>query len=308
MESESHSFAVGSFVLLMGLAVVGGVLWLEMPAGPRELPIDLVTRHSVAGLKVDAPVRLRGVDVGRVASIIFDPHERGQIRVRITVDPAAPLTQATFAQLSYQGINGLAMVQLDDDHQGSHEPLRMSVLEVPQMELRAGLIEQAEQDVRSVLLGAARVESRIEVLLSPQNVDRMAALVDSLHTTSEHYARLASALEPGARALPGLLGRDGGVQTTVEKVAKLAQDIDQKLTVLDSVTVAARQVARAADGLNRDTLPRLDALLDEVSVDARELKRPLHEVSVQPQSLIFGSPLVAPGPGEPGFGRQETHK
>jgi phospholipid/cholesterol/gamma-HCH transport system substrate-binding protein len=48
-------------------------------------------------------------------------------------------------------------------------------------------------------------------------------------------------------------------------------------------------------------LPRLDALGEEVSGDARELEQALHQASARPQSFIFGPPAIPPGPGESGF-------
>src|SRR5215475_5035655 len=123
MENQSHSLVAGLFVIVLIIAAIAGALWLGPAKGPRLLPVDLVTRHSVVGLKADAAVRYRGVDIGRVESIAFDPAQFGQIRVRVGVDPAAPLTQSTFAKLSYQGITGVAFIQLDDAVDKKRTPL-----------------------------------------------------------------------------------------------------------------------------------------------------------------------------------------
>src|SRR5215469_13896653 len=163
MESQSHAFAAGLFVILLCLAAIGAVVWLENPGQPAGLAIDLLSTHSVAGLKVDAPVRFRGVDVGRVRSIAFDSRQAGSIRVRIAVDRTAPITRATYAKVSYQGINGVALIQLDDDRNKKREPFSGGT--VPEIELQAGLLERAEEDVHDVLLQASRVASRVEVLL-----------------------------------------------------------------------------------------------------------------------------------------------
>jgi len=305
MESQSHSFIAGLFVILLGLGGIAGALWLGPDKGPARLPIDLLSTHSVAGLKVDAPVRFRGVDVGRVDSISFDPRQAGQIRVRISVDPAAPISRATYAKLSYQGITGVAFIQLDDEKDKSSEPLPLSREKVAQMELQASMLERAETDIRDVVLKAARVADRVDQLLSEQNQKRVMALVDSIEHTSERYGELAQNLEPSAKALPGLLQQATRTvekaQRTVDNVAKLAEDTDRKLVVLDTVGEAAKQIGRAADDLHKDTLPRVNALIDQVSIDARELKRTLHQVNARPQSLIFGLQPPPPGPGERGF-------
>ena len=305
MESQSHSLIAGLFVILLGLGGIAGALWLGPDKGPARLPIDLLTTHSVAGLKVDAPVRFRGVDVGRVDSISFDPRQAGEIRVRVSVDPAAPISRSTYAKLSYQGITGVAFIQLDDEKGKSSEPLPLSREKVAQMELQASMLERAETDIRDVLLKAARVADRLDELLNEQNQKRVMALVDSFERTSERYGELARNLEPSAKALPGLLQQTRrtveSAQTAVDNVAKLAEDTDRKLVVLDTVGAAAKQIGRAADDLHKDTLPRVNALIDQVSIDARELKRTLHQVNARPQSLIFGLQPPPPGPGERGF-------
>ena len=99
MESQSHAFIAGLFVILLGLGMLAGAVWLENPGEPARLQIDLISTHSVAGLKVDAPVRFRGVDVGRVRSIAFDSRQADRIRVRIAVDRTAPITRATYAKV-----------------------------------------------------------------------------------------------------------------------------------------------------------------------------------------------------------------
>jgi len=305
MESQSHPFVAGLFVILLATSATAIAVWLSRPESGPRLPIDLITTHSVAGLKVDAAVRLRGVDVGRVVSIAFDPQTLGQIRVRIAVDAAAPVTSATYATLSYQGIDGVALIQLDDDRGKSTQRLRLSASKVPQMELRAGLLERAESDVRDVLLKVASVAERLEGLLSQQNTQRLMALVSSLQRASDQYGTLARTLRPSAQALPGLLKDAKGTVATAQlaaaRFAHLADEVDGKLAVLDETARAATQIGSAADALHRDTLPRVNSLVDEVSVDARELERTLHEVNERPQSLLFGLATRPPGPGEPGF-------
>ena len=305
MEKQSHAFIAGLFVILLGLAAIAGAVWLEPDKGPARLPVDLLTTHSVVGLKVDAPVRFRGVDVGRVDSISFDPQHPGQIRVRVSVDPAAPITRSTYAKLSYQGITGVAFIQLDDERGKSSERMPLSAAKVAQMELQASIFERAEDDVRDVLVKAGSVAGRLDELLSEQNQKRLMALVDSVKQTADRYEALGHELEPSAKALPGLLQQAthtiDRAQRTVDSVGKLADDVDRKLGVLDTVAGAAQQVGKLANDLHKDTVPRVNALVDEVSVDARELKRTLHQANARPQSFIFGLQPPPPGPGERGF-------
>ena len=298
MENQSHSLIAGLFVVLLTLAVIAGALWLGPPKGPKLLPIDLVTRHSVSGLKADAPVQFRGVDIGHVESITFDPRQRGEIRVRVAVDPAAPLTHSTYAKLSSQGITGVAFIQLDNAVGTTSAPLVLSSTKVAQMDLQASFLERAEDDARDLVVKVGRVASRLDELLSDQNQKRLMALVDTFRRTLDRYGTLSQDLEPTVKAAPALVQR---AQGTVESVQRLADDVDQKLTVLDALATTAKELGATTDDLHRNTLPRVNAVLDDVAVDARELKQALHQVDERPQSLIFGLQPPAPGPGERGF-------
>ena len=77
MENQSHSLVAGLFVIVLIIAAIVGAVWLGQTKGPKLLALDLVTRHSVVGLKAAAPVRYRGVNIGRVDSIAFNPAQRG---------------------------------------------------------------------------------------------------------------------------------------------------------------------------------------------------------------------------------------
>ena len=298
MENQSHSLVAGLFVVVLIIAAIVGAVWLGPTKGPKLLPLDLVTRHSVVGLKADAPVRYRGVDIGRVDSIAFNPAQPGQIRVRVAVDPAAPLTHSTYAKLSYQGITGVAFIQLDDEVGTKSAPLLLSSTKIAQLELQASFLERAEDDASDVVRKADRVASRLDELLSENNQKRLMALVDTFQRTLDRYGTLARDLEPTVKAAPALVQR---AQGTVESVSGLADDLDKKLAVLDALATTAKELGTTTDDLHRNTLPRVNALLDDATVDAREFRRALHQLDARPQSLIFGRQPLPAGPGEPGF-------
>ncbi|WP_161966061.1 MlaD family protein [Steroidobacter cummioxidans] len=291
MESHSHALIAGLFVILLGLCAIAGAVLLGQPAGPAQLPVDLLTTHSVEGLKVDAPVRLRGVDVGSVESIAFDAQQPNRIRVRVAVDPSAPITRGTYAELSTQGISGIAFIQLDDEPGQSNEPLPRSAGTIPEMELRPGLFEQAGDSLREVLAQTQRVAGRLEEVLSDRNQQRLLALVDSVTETSARYGKLAHDLEPITKALPGLIEKTAGV---ADNLSELGESAERRLVLLDTL-------GQAANDLHNDTLPRVNTLLDEVSIDARELRGTLRRANASPQSFIFGVAPPPPGPGERGF-------
>jgi len=68
---------------------------------------------------------------------------------------------------------------------------------------------------------------------------------------------------------------------------------------------SAEQIGGAAvsfsNAAGKDTLPRLNTLLEQLARNSRRLDRLLTDLEEQPGSFIFGRPAPPPGPGEPGF-------
>jgi phospholipid/cholesterol/gamma-HCH transport system substrate-binding protein len=60
-------------------------------------------------------------------------------------------------------------------------------------------------------------------------------------------------------------------------------------------------VGSAARSFNDETLPRVNALVEQLNRDTRALDRVLSTLGDNPQSLLFGAQRGKPGPGEPGF-------
>src|SRR3954447_20634087 len=143
MENKSHAMAAGIFVALLTALVLGLASWLTRETGVRDT-YEISTRETVTGLQEQAPVRFRGVDVGKVKRIGFDPKVIGNVLVRMEIDRDTPLTRDTFATLSYQGVTGLAFIQLSD--LGKPAPRLAPNDEVPpRIPLRPGLLARLEE-------------------------------------------------------------------------------------------------------------------------------------------------------------------
>jgi phospholipid/cholesterol/gamma-HCH transport system substrate-binding protein len=86
MENRSHALLAGLFTIVLAASLVVAAAWLGGREGPR-VPYVIVSKVGVGGLNREAAVRYRGVEVGRVESIRFDPEDRRQILIDIGVAP-----------------------------------------------------------------------------------------------------------------------------------------------------------------------------------------------------------------------------
>ncbi len=307
MESRANVIAAGLFVIALTIGLIVAALWLTRDRIDTVRYL-VVARVPVSGLHVKAAVRLRGVDVGRVDAIGFDPQDRRTVLVTIAVDRAAALTQGTYGQLAFQGVTGLSFISLDDD--GSHPQLLATSDAAPgRIELRPSLIDGLTDSGRDLLHDAAQVARRLNAALSDDNLAHLGGTLRSADAAARQMAQLAQDLQPAARGLQALQ-TDARValqhldQVLVD-VHGVSGQLGQHLGALDQVGQGAQALGQASVALQSavvdDALPHLTRTLDELSASARSLERLLGQLQQRPQSLVFGRPPETPGPGEPGF-------
>lgn len=311
MENKAHALAAGLFVVaLIALLVVMG-LWLTRETGVRHV-YEISTRETISGLQEQAPVRLRGVEVGKVTAIGFDATTRGNVLVRMEIDRAAPLTRATFAELGYQGVTGLAYVQLGDD--GSAAPvLEPDDARPPRIPLRPGLLSQLESRGTALLTQVEQAAGRINQLLGDENQRRFSSALARIDDAAADTQRLAQRLDAtvqqrvdpllaeGMPALRAVRGSAEQIERTAAEFSATAALLNARNGPLERLAEGTEMLSSTAQAFNNATLPRINRASDDASRAARQLGRAVNNINDNPQSLLFGTGTPPPGPGEPGF-------
>ena len=315
MENKAHALAAGLFLLLLGLALAATVAWFQGDRTER-VHYTVVARSGVPGLNLKAPVKLRGVEVGYVERIGFDPQDPRQILVEIAVDAAAPVSAGTHAQLGLQGVTGLSFVSLEEADASA--PLQRAAPGT-RIALRPTLLDRLAESGPGLVAGFAETAARLNALLSDDNRAQLQRTMTELQGAAQDTRKLMTALQPGARALPPLLqDADAATQRAdaalrrIEGLAaegqQLAQALKERVTVLDRLDAAAAQVQATSRNLEialvGDTPPRTRPLLADIGAASRSVERAATDLGEQPQSLLFGRSGRPPGPGEPGFAQR----
>ena len=319
MENKSHALAAGSFVLLVAALLAALAMWLTSDQGVTK-SFELSSHEAVTGLQPQAAVRFKGVSVGRVTDIGFDPDLPGNVLIRIAVQTDAPLTPTTFATLSFQGITGLAFVQLDDDGVATPVNPERGSNGVPRLPLRNSQLGELSDKVPVLLAQVQEATQRLNHLLGDENQKNFALALQGAAQSSASIQRLTQSLErslsqrvdPALAALPLLAASTektlGALQASAADVSRTAQAFTvtaERLNAsggtLERLSQGSSALAQAADNLNGSTLPRINQVSEDAARTLRQLNRSITGLSDNPQALLFGNGQIAPGPGEPGF-------
>ncbi len=307
MENRAYALAAGSFVAIVVALFIAGSLWLSGRTG-EGVPYVVVSERSVGGLLPGAIVRLRGVKVGQVASIGFDPTDSRRIFVPIVVDSGIGLTQDTYAKLTFTGVSGVASIELDDDR--TTRTVLLSSAENPaRIPLRSSWLSDLSDSSAALVNSATQTSQRLDKLLSDQNMDHLSRLLAQLDDASVQISGLATDLRPTVRRVDRLVADSQetvrSLRPAIRNLDSLISDTRSRIDMLDALREGAQELRRTARNLDQalahDTLPQMSALARRLSRSADRFDEALQQIKEQPQSLLYGPAPGRPGPGEPGF-------
>jgi phospholipid/cholesterol/gamma-HCH transport system substrate-binding protein len=261
---------VGTFVLILGAALVAGVLWLAS-GGALRTKYDLylaVEDESVAGLNVNAPVKYNGVDVGKVHSIAYVELSGGA--------PGAP-------------------------------PLRAaSGSDYPVIRTKPSLSARIENVLTTVLAKLDSTSNNINAILSDENraalKSTLADLATITHTVAARKDAIDASIASAARTLDNSSRASAQIGPVLDRVGR-ASDAVEKMgnEVARTSESAGKTVNSIGADLNRftaETLPELERLLGELNTLSISLRRFTEQTERNPASLLFGRRSVPEGPGE----------
>jgi phospholipid/cholesterol/gamma-HCH transport system substrate-binding protein len=314
MHSKSNYALVGSFVLILSAGFIWGVLWISAGGRPQEFDRYVVyVAESVSGLNIDAPLKFRGVDVGKVEQISIDTNDGERIRLLLQVREGTPITEDTVATLEYQGLTGIANINLSGGRPDA-APLRvMPGEDYPVISSQPSLFSRLDATTSDLLTNLIQTTASINALLSQDNranisrsihnaalltdslagqrerLDAMLAqlsdTLDNMHAASGEFPALAQQFSQSSVAITRMADRIRGLAETLEAASETMQQ-----TLDDS--------SDGLQGFANTALPEITALVSELRIASENLRRVSETLAQDPSVLIYGKTAPVPGPGE----------
>jgi len=315
MESKVNLAAVGAFVIVLTVALIGVALWLSSGKYYRKAydVYETYMTESVSGLSLNAPVRYRGVDVGRVRTIMLAPGNVEQVRLTLDIERGTPVKEDTLATLQTQGLTGIAFVELSAGHRDSPALRARAGEPYPVIASAPSLIEHLETATPVLLANLARMTESLNALLDEPNRRAAGATIANLALLTRTLAERSSAIDATL----------GNAARTMDNAARVSADLPQLVRRFERTAVALERMAGdvvvAADstrgtldsarstleGSRADltqftgtTLPEVRELVGELRGLTATMRRVVEEVERHPGVLLQGPRKPKRGPGE----------
>ncbi|HET7930961.1 MAG TPA: MlaD family protein [Rhodanobacteraceae bacterium] len=300
MENRAHAIAAVAFLLVFSIGAIVVYYWLANRHN-EPLVYEVVTSESVAGLSAQSEVQFKGIVVGHVASLGFDPHDRARVVMRLQLQPDTYVTHATYAVVAMQGLTGGSVLELKLG-KGSDAPLATSAAHPARIPMQAGVLASLMTEAPQVLHDLQAVLGNANKLLDTGNREHVTASLAQIDAVTRQLAAIES-------KLPALLAELQQSVADTDRLVRSAQTPVRNATELEaSIDALAQSSRQLSERLNRQTAPDFDALSASLQGTSEQLNLLLRELQAKPQSLIFGPPTRPPGPGEPGFDGHDTGK
>ncbi|WP_018989972.1 MlaD family protein [Aromatoleum toluclasticum] len=309
MENRAHALAAGLFAIVLGAALLASLWWFSDDSDSQRIYI-LESAGTVTGLNLEARVRYRGMAAGKVSDITIDPEDPRKILVYIRLRSDIPLTRGTRASLAYQGVTGLAYVQLNDRGENP-EPLVGAGDEPPRLKIEPGTMEQLADTALDAARRLKLVADKLGDLATDENIHRVGNALQKLESAAAGADRTLADAPKTLASIRAVLNQENlaRLSNTLQNLERASTDAGPAIGELKVLMTRLQGLAERVDAataatgerVTDETLPQLNALLLELKGASQRIGHLVDEVDASPQILLLGREPAPPGPGEAGF-------
>jgi phospholipid/cholesterol/gamma-HCH transport system substrate-binding protein len=300
MGRNNRALLSGLFVVILLAATTTVVYWLGHLERERDV-YTVSTQASVSGLNPESTVFYRGISVGKVLDIRFDPENAGIILIKIEVDKNIMFTKGVYATLQLKGVTGLTQLELRDSGKITDKLPPGSEDIANRIPLMPSVTDRLLDSGDELLKKADHLMIRLSSLLNEENEKNIVGILANLKTLSGKLESLQKSVDDALVGIPALtkdasktLKNIDALAIDLKTLSKEAKTLSKKVgAVADTGNVAGSQFAQT-------TIPKMNQLLTELQKTTEQVKRIATAFENNPQSVLLPE-RQEPGPGEPGY-------
>lgn len=267
----------------LALVVVAVVFLLGSRLSRKTLSLECAVRgESVSGLTAGGKVLLRGIEIGRIVSMGFDPKDPERILIGIEIDPDAPVYRDATATLEIFGITGLKYLELVPGSPASGRIEAGSVVGV-----RPSLTTSLLNSLDTIARSSTRVLDNLDQLTRKESRGRIDSILKDLQTTSGDFAAMAGQMR-AARLDSQLTRVSSQIQTTIHRIDSTIAGSRPDLAIarIDTAAAALTSVSKRADLMLGRSQGDIYRTLEDLRTTMRNLSDFSQSIRDNPSALI----------------------
>ncbi len=314
------NYTLIGFLVLVGLSLmIGFTYWMLRPSAQDDVKkYTIYFDESVLGLNVGAPVKYRGISVGKVDKLEINPKKADQVEVIISVVKSTPVKVTTIAKLTAQGITGLTYINLTKGKPLAKDLECQKGEKYPIIKTEPSFFKNFENSLNDVSSQLTSTLGRTEELLGTDNQEKMATLLRhsaSLMTkmdlllneeTIGHMQSTAKNLDAFTLKLNYIMP---DVRLFLDNTSKWEKETSASITSImesylgldksmDGINNAMNKGEKDFAQLNNDLAPNLNATLLDMQELMVKIDEFLEEYRNSPSDILFKSEEIRKAPGE----------
>jgi phospholipid/cholesterol/gamma-HCH transport system substrate-binding protein len=178
MNNKVNYTFVGILVLIGFALLFAFTYWMLKPSSDAETQRYLIYfDESVFGLNLDAPVKFRGITVGKVVDLRINKKNSEQVQVTVEIFKDTPINESTVAKLTAQGITGLTYINLTQRKHDAPPLKRKKTEKYPVIKSVPSFFENFEHTLGDMTTELTKTLKKTQKLLDEKNQEEMTRLL-----------------------------------------------------------------------------------------------------------------------------------
>ncbi|GIU67370.1 MlaD family protein [Candidatus Phycosocius spiralis] len=251
METRANYVMIGLFTILALFSAIFFTLWMSNSGiDKQESHFEVIFEGPVRGLEVGGEVRFNGIKVGEVTALNLSVKNPKDVVARIRVQSATPVKTDSIAQLEPSGLTGSAYIQILAGSDGAKRLYPRIGQNPPIIRSQRGQLDRVLQDGESILSSSLEAVTRLNKLLSAENMDNFTNILKEASLAAEAFRQTNQEAIVLARTARKFSDQSLKVAVTYDVLGKNL--IVQSKTLSDESHGLIRASRLLVEGLNED--------------------------------------------------------
>jgi len=319
MNNKVNYTFVGFIVLFGIISMLGFTYWMLKPTKAEDTQKYIIYfKESVLGLNLDAPVKYKGIKVGKVTRLRINPKNSEQVEVMVDVLKTTPIKEDTVAKLTAQGITGLSYINLSE---GSNHAKALGLKDgqdYPIIKSAPSFFANVEQSLGSVSELLILTLDRTNELLNDKNqkqfsklLEKSALVMAKIDATLD--AKTIAYIQSSAKNLDYLTYKIDKSIPNINKFIDNSMLWENKINqsflsikktytqmglIMKNMAKSFLHVENNVEDVTVQTLPIMNATMMQMQDTLLDLSELIQHYNRSPSDIFFEKEKVKRGPGE----------